>query len=123
MKMSDLKGCPIVLEAISEESKNIYEHYGFKTVHSFSYGQNEVDEKGQIDPKGKGFVAYLMLYYSGDLNEYKNKVVEASELPKINPKTYEVIDVKMITSCFKECNTTYALEPITSVGIAVNKEK
>ena len=122
--MSDLKGCPIVLEAISEEAKNIYEHYGFKTVHSFSYGQNEVDENGQLDPKGKGFVAYLMIYYSGDLNEYKQKSIEASDLPMINPKPYEVIDVKMITSSFEDCNTTISLEPISSrVGIAVDKEK
>lgn len=124
MKMSDLKGCPIVLEAISEEAKNIYEHYGFKTVHSFSYGQNEVDENGQLDPKGKGFVAYLMIYYSGNLNDYKKKIVEVNDLPKINPKTYEFIDVKMIRSCLDEWSTTTQLEPMASrVQLSVNKEK
>lgn len=129
MKMADLRKCPIVLEAISDEARQIYEHYGFKTVYSFKYGEKEVNAKGELDPNGVGFVAYLMIYYSGDLNEYRESGVTAEQLPLIDSKTYEPIvnsfcPIKnLIIASPSVDNTTVPSGVALPVGIAVNKEK
>ncbi|KAL6925628.1 hypothetical protein ACO0SA_000229 [Hanseniaspora valbyensis] len=141
MKMADLRKCPIVLEAISDDSRQIYEHYGFKTLHSFKYGENEVNERGELDSKGEGFTAYLMIYYSGDLEEYKNSGITDDQLIKIDPKTYEpIVEVSAVapTSLAKSQNLTIVSTSVDNTtvpatvlddavplrtGIAVNKEK
>ncbi|OBA25180.1 hypothetical protein HANVADRAFT_4013 [Hanseniaspora valbyensis NRRL Y-1626] len=62
-KRADESNSCIVLEAISEEAKSVYEYFGFKTYSKFTYGQNEVNRKGELDPNGEGFDAYLMIYH------------------------------------------------------------
>ncbi|XBW35744.1 hypothetical protein QEN19_001314 [Hanseniaspora menglaensis] len=129
-KMADLRKCPIVLEAISNESRMIYEHYGFKTLHSFKYGEKEVNSKGEVDSKGEGFVAYLMTYYSGDLNEYRDSEITVDQLPKIDSTTYEpIVEAYVakqnlsIVSVSVDNTTATARNMPVSVGVAVNKEK
>ncbi|SCU92629.1 LANO_0E01574g1_1 [Lachancea nothofagi CBS 11611] len=64
---ADAEGVALVLEAISEHAKSVYEYFGFKNYYTFTYGVGEVDSNGNPDPNGEGFVGYLMLYYKGDL--------------------------------------------------------
>ncbi|SCU99296.1 LAFA_0G23156g1_1 [Lachancea sp. 'fantastica'] len=64
---ADAEGVALVLEAINEHAKSVYEYFGFKNYYTFTYGVNEVDSEGNPDPHGEGFTGYLMLYYNGDL--------------------------------------------------------
>lgn len=66
-KKADEAGVAIVLEAISEHAKSVYEYFGFKNYLSFEYGRGEVDSKGNSDPNGEGFVGHLMIYYKDTL--------------------------------------------------------
>ena len=66
-KRADEDNACIVLEAISEEAKQVYEYFGFKTYSKFNYGKNEVNGKGELDPNGEGFDAYLMIYHKSPL--------------------------------------------------------
>ncbi|KAH3902664.1 uncharacterized protein SCODWIG_03323 [Saccharomycodes ludwigii] len=59
---ADAENASVVLEAISEKAKAVYEYFGFKTYLNFNYGKNEVDKNGKPDPNGEGFDAYLMFY-------------------------------------------------------------
>ncbi|XBW37524.1 hypothetical protein QEN19_003106 [Hanseniaspora menglaensis] len=62
-KRADESNSCIVLEAISEEAKTIYQYFGFKVYSKFNYGSKEVNGKGELDPNGEGFDAYLMIYH------------------------------------------------------------
>lgn len=66
-KRADESDSCIVLEAISEEAKKVYEYFGFKNYSTFTYGKNEVNRKGELDPNGEGFDAHLMIYYKDTL--------------------------------------------------------
>ncbi|CAI4793923.1 CBK_G0049800.mRNA.1.CDS.1 [Saccharomyces cerevisiae] len=60
---ADKANCALALEAISEHARSVYEYFGFKTYLVFQFGVGEVNSKGEPDPQGKGFTAYLMLYH------------------------------------------------------------
>ena len=60
---TDKANCALALEAISEHARSVYEYFGFKTYLVFQFGVGEVNSKGEPDPQGKGFTAYLMLYH------------------------------------------------------------
>ena len=64
---ADEENCAIVLEAISEKAKAVYEYFGFKNYLDFNFGKNEVDATGKYDPNGEGFTGYLMIYYKNEL--------------------------------------------------------
>ncbi|CDO93273.1 unnamed protein product [Kluyveromyces dobzhanskii CBS 2104] len=66
-KRADAENCAMVLEAISEKAKSVYEYFGFKNYLDFSFGQNEVDSNGNYDPNGEGFNAHLMIYYKNEI--------------------------------------------------------
>ncbi|CAR29134.1 hypothetical protein ZYGR_0Z00550 [Zygosaccharomyces rouxii] len=71
-KRADEDNCACILEAINEHAKSVYEYFGYKVVQEFKFGEGEINEDGTLDPNGKGFTAYLMIYY------------KAPELLKIN---------------------------------------
>ncbi|KAL6937793.1 hypothetical protein ACO0RG_004316 [Hanseniaspora osmophila] len=60
---ADDSNSAIVLEAISESAKSVYEYFGFKSYLKFNYGKGEVNAQGEPDKNGCGFDAYLMIYY------------------------------------------------------------
>ncbi|CCC71726.1 hypothetical protein NCAS_0I00580 [Naumovozyma castellii] len=62
-KRADDENCAIILEAISEHARSVYEYFGFKNYLTFKFGVGECDSKGNLDPKGEGFTAYLMIYH------------------------------------------------------------
>lgn len=64
---ADAENCALVLEAISDTAKSVYEYFGFKNYLTFNYGVNEADSNGKYDPTGEGFTAYFMLYYKDEL--------------------------------------------------------
>lgn len=66
-KKADKEGVALVLEAISEHAKSVYEYFGFKNYLTFRYGQGEVDSRGRPDPNGEGFAGHLMIYYKDEL--------------------------------------------------------
>ncbi|CCH63043.1 hypothetical protein TBLA_0J00430 [Henningerozyma blattae CBS 6284] len=55
--------CAIVLEAISEQAKEVYRYFGFKTYLTYNYGVGEVNSKGELDSQGCGLTAHLMAYH------------------------------------------------------------
>ncbi|CCK72687.1 uncharacterized protein KNAG_0L00640 [Huiozyma naganishii CBS 8797] len=59
---ADCEGCAIVLEAINERARRVYEYFGFRTCLTFQFGQGEVNSAGELDAQGEGFTAYLMVY-------------------------------------------------------------
>ncbi|CAI4057516.1 hypothetical protein SUVZ_02G5050 [Saccharomyces uvarum] len=62
-KRADEDNCAIVLEAIAEHARSVYEYFGFKNYQTFKYGEGEVDSNGNYDPNGEGFTSYLMIYH------------------------------------------------------------
>ncbi|CCD26852.1 Iat4p NDAI_0I02840 [Naumovozyma dairenensis CBS 421] len=62
-KRADDDNCAIILEAISEHAKSVYEYFGFKNYLTFHFGKGECDSQGNLDPNGEGFTAYLMIYH------------------------------------------------------------
>ncbi|KAH3902666.1 uncharacterized protein SCDLUD_000249 [Saccharomycodes ludwigii] len=64
---ADKLDVPIVLEAISEHARSVYEYFGFKNYYTFRYGDGEVDSLGNLSSSGEGFVSYLMVYYNKPL--------------------------------------------------------
>ncbi|SCU93666.1 LAMI_0E15170g1_1 [Lachancea mirantina] len=66
-RLADERGVALVLEAISDRAKSVYEYFGFKNYYTFHFGEGEVDSEGHVDPNGKGFVGYLMIYYKDEL--------------------------------------------------------
>ncbi|AJU63058.1 AQG_2a_G0012660.mRNA.1.CDS.1 [Saccharomyces cerevisiae] len=62
-RRADEENCAIVLEAIAEHAKSVYEYFGFRNYMTFKYGEGEVDSNGNCDPNGEGFTAYLMIYH------------------------------------------------------------
>lgn len=55
----------VVLEAINDSAKKVYEYFGFVDYGEINYGQGDVNSQGQPDPNGEGFVMNLMAYYKG----------------------------------------------------------
>lgn len=66
-KRADEENCAMVLEAISDKAKSVYEYFGFRNYLDFYFGQNEVDSKGNYDPNGEGFKGHLMIYYKDEI--------------------------------------------------------
>ncbi|QLQ82239.1 hypothetical protein HG537_0G04940 [Torulaspora globosa] len=62
---ADEQDAAVVLEAINDKAKKVYEYFGFVDYADVNYGQGDVDSNGQPDPNGKGFVLNLMVYYKG----------------------------------------------------------
>ncbi|CAB4254101.1 uncharacterized protein KABA2_03S12584 [Maudiozyma barnettii] len=52
----------LVLEAISDHARDVYEHFGFVNYNTFKYGAGEVDSNGHLDSNGDGHTGYLMIY-------------------------------------------------------------
>lgn len=62
---ADEANAALVLEAISEKAKRVYEYFGFVDYADVNYGQGEVNSRGEPDENGEGFVLNLMVYYKG----------------------------------------------------------
>ncbi|QLL35116.1 hypothetical protein HG536_0H04920 [Torulaspora globosa] len=62
---ADEQNAAVVLEAISDKAKKVYEYFGFIDYADVNYGQGDVDSNGRPDPDGEGFVLNLMVYYKG----------------------------------------------------------
>ncbi|CAI4059132.1 Iat4p SKDI_04G6020 [Saccharomyces kudriavzevii IFO 1802] len=62
-RRADKENCAIVLEAIAEHARSVYEYFGFRNYKTFKYGEGEVDSRGNYDPNGEGFTSYLMIYH------------------------------------------------------------
>lgn len=60
---ADRDNCAVVLEAISEHAKSVYEYFGFRICLTFKFGEKEVNSQGILDPEGEGFTGYLMIYH------------------------------------------------------------
>ncbi|QLG73226.1 hypothetical protein HG535_0E03100 [Zygotorulaspora mrakii] len=69
---ADKDNCAIVLEAISEHARSVYEYFGFKVYLTFKYGESEVNTQGVLDLNGEGFTGYLMLYHKDAQNVFRN---------------------------------------------------
>ncbi|SMN20018.1 similar to Saccharomyces cerevisiae YDR391C Putative protein of unknown function, possibly involved in zinc homeostasis [Maudiozyma saulgeensis] len=63
---ANVEKCALVLEAISEHAREVYEHFGFVNYNTFHYGVGEVNSLGQLDPHGEGHTGYLMIYLPKD---------------------------------------------------------
>jgi hypothetical protein len=66
LKRAEQEGVPAVLEAASEYSKAIYEHWGFKYYDDIILGEGVVNEQGEDDPAGSGVKLYFMVYNNGE---------------------------------------------------------
>lgn len=62
-RRADEQNVAVVLEAINESAKGIYQHFGFVDYGAFHYGVGEVNSKGEPDSNGKGLKANFMAYY------------------------------------------------------------
>lgn len=60
---ADRENCCIVLEAINEKARDVYQYFGFQVCRTFHYGVGEVNMQGEYDPEGTGFTAFLMVYH------------------------------------------------------------
>lgn len=54
-------GVPIWLEAVSEHSKQVYEHLGFKTVADLRMGAGKFAPTGELQEGGEGIPLYAMM--------------------------------------------------------------
>ncbi|KAH8700106.1 hypothetical protein BGW36DRAFT_293006 [Talaromyces proteolyticus] len=52
---------PIWLEAVSDHSRQVYEHFGFKTVATFRIGLGKVTPRGELQEGGEGIPLYAMI--------------------------------------------------------------
>lgn len=55
------EGVPIWLEAVSEHSKQVYEHLGFKTVSTLRMGEGKASPEGELQDGGEGIPVYAMI--------------------------------------------------------------
>ncbi|OKL60156.1 hypothetical protein UA08_04904 [Talaromyces atroroseus] len=55
------QGVPLWLEAISEHSKQVYEHLGFKTVATMRMGVGKASADGELQEGGEGVLVYAMI--------------------------------------------------------------
>ncbi len=62
MEDAKKKGIPFALEAVGDRAKQVYEHWGFKTVEVLRVGEGEVDAENKPDPNGEGMEVYYMIY-------------------------------------------------------------
>lgn len=62
-RRADEENCAIVLEAIAEHARSVYEYFGFRNYKTFKYGEGEVDSSGNCNSNGEGFTGYLMIYH------------------------------------------------------------
>lgn len=70
---ADKQDAAVVLEAINDKAKKVYEYFGFINYGEFYYGQGEVNSEGELDPNGKGFKVNFMVYHkSGKLPIIQN---------------------------------------------------
>lgn len=52
---------PIWLEAVSEHSKQVYEHFGFKTVAILRMGEGKASPDGELQEGGEGIILWAMI--------------------------------------------------------------
>lgn len=55
------EGVPLWLEAISEHSKQVYEHIGFRTVDTMRIGVGKATADGELKEGGEGVLIYAMI--------------------------------------------------------------
>ncbi|QGA17463.1 hypothetical protein EYB26_005134 [Talaromyces marneffei] len=55
------EGVPIWLEAVTEHSKQVYEHLGFKTVVTLRMGAGKASPDGELQEGGEGIPIYAMI--------------------------------------------------------------
>ncbi|SCU99042.1 LAME_0G01596g1_1 [Lachancea meyersii CBS 8951] len=63
---ADRRSAAVVLEALNSKVQKVYEHFGFKTYCSFSYGVGEVNSDGDACSDGTGFTSYFMVYIKNE---------------------------------------------------------
>lgn len=54
-------GVPIWLEAVTEHSKQVYEHLGFRTVATLRMGPGKASPDGELQDGGEGIPIYAMI--------------------------------------------------------------
>lgn len=52
---------PLWLEAVSEHSKQVYEHIGFRTVATMRVGAGNATADGELKKGGEGILVYAMI--------------------------------------------------------------
>jgi hypothetical protein len=52
---------PAWLEAITEHSRQVYEHLGFRTVGEGRFGVGKANARGELEEGGEGMVVYGMI--------------------------------------------------------------
>ncbi|EED24594.1 conserved hypothetical protein [Talaromyces stipitatus ATCC 10500] len=55
------EGATIWLEAVSEHSKQVYEHFGFRTVATMRMGEGKASPDGELQDGGEGILVYAMI--------------------------------------------------------------
>jgi len=55
------QGLPLWLEAVSEHSKEVYEHIGFRTVATMRMGVGKASADGELQEGGEGILMYAMI--------------------------------------------------------------
>jgi hypothetical protein len=55
------EGIPLWLESISEHSRQVYEHLGFRTVAEARMGVGKANAKGELEEDGEGVLVYGMI--------------------------------------------------------------
>ncbi|RDW93641.1 uncharacterized protein DSM5745_00963 [Aspergillus mulundensis] len=55
-------GVPAWLEAVDEHSRDVYGHFGFRTVEEFRVGAGEFNARGEMEDGGEGVALYAMIY-------------------------------------------------------------
>jgi hypothetical protein len=56
------EGTPLWLESISEHSRQVYEHLGFRTVAEARIGVGKASARGELQDGGEGVLVYGMIY-------------------------------------------------------------
>ncbi|KAL4975139.1 hypothetical protein BDW66DRAFT_167431 [Aspergillus desertorum] len=55
-------GVPAWLEAVDEHSRDVYAHFGFRSVEVFRVGVAEFNALGELEDGGKGVAMHAMIY-------------------------------------------------------------
>lgn len=59
--MAQEKGWPVVLEATSARSRDVYRHLGFDVLEEVTVGKGRVDAEGRGKEGGEGCVLWVMM--------------------------------------------------------------
>lgn len=61
LKMAKEKGWPVVLEATSENGRDVYKHLGMEVLEEHTFGQGKVGSDGKRKEGGEGVKIWVMM--------------------------------------------------------------